>query len=146
MKPVQKILMSVLWVMTVLIMVSVIGASLWRRRPASEVPVLSDAPAFSLVDQDSKPLTLASMAGKPFVADFIFTHCAGPCPIMTAKMAALTKDLPGDIHFVSFSVDPERDTPTRLKEYAKQINADESRWHFLTGRQDAISAVAAGMM
>src|SRR5438093_10611157 len=110
MRPVQKLLMSALWVLMVLIMVSVIGAGLWRGRggggdgEVKKLPVLSDVPAFALVDQDNQPLTLATLAGKPWVADFIFTHCAGPCPIMTAKMSELRKDLPGEVRLVSFSV------------------------------------------
>jgi protein SCO1 len=133
-----------------LAMVSVIGAELWRRggvRPADEdLPVLGNVPAFQFHDQDDKPVTLASLRGSPWVADFIFTSCPGACPMMTGKMAALQKSLPPQVKFVSFSVDPEHDTPAVLKEYAQRFSADESRWMFLTGDQDAIMAQARGML
>ena len=149
MRPVQKVLTTILWGLMVLAMVSVIGARLWQRGPdqREELPVLADAPAFSLTDQDAKPITLQSLKGKPWIGDFVFTHCAGPCPLMTAKMARLQKDLPSpNLHFVSFSVDPERDTPAVLKEYAQKFQADESRWRFLTGTSDAAFAAAKGML
>jgi cytochrome oxidase Cu insertion factor (SCO1/SenC/PrrC family) len=164
MKPIQKVLMTILWGLTVLIMVSVIGAGLWRKRQngpltQAEQQVLAEnvsqpapvqlnvpAPQFDLIDQDSKPVTKESLAGKPWIAEFVFTHCAGPCPRMTGQLAALQKELPANVQFVSFSVDPERDTPAVLKEYAKKFEADESRWRFLTGAKDAIFAVAKGMM
>jgi protein SCO1 len=163
MKPIQKLLMTILWGLTVLIMVGVIGAGLWRKRqnepltqagqqaltenasPAAarlNVP----APTFELVDQDSTPVTTQSLVGKPWIAEFVFTHCAGPCPRMTGQLAALQKELPANVQFVSFSVDPERDTPAVLKEYARKFEADETRWRFLTGSKDAIFAVAKGMM
>ena len=149
MRPIQKVLTTILWGLMVLAMVSVIGARLWQRGPdqREELPVLADAPAFSLTDQDAKPITLASLKGKPWIADFVFTHCAGPCPLMTAKMARLQRELPSpNLHFVSFSVDPERDTPPVLKEYAAKFQAEESRWRFLTGPADAIFATAKGML
>jgi protein SCO1/2 len=138
--------MSILWVLTVLIMVSLIGASMWRKRQTAELPVLADVPAFNLVDQDDHPLTPAALAGKPWIADFVFTHCAGPCPMMTAKLAALQGELPSDVQLVSFSVDPDRDTPPVLKEYAQRFKADERRWHFLTGEKKAIYSTAAAML
>jgi cytochrome oxidase Cu insertion factor (SCO1/SenC/PrrC family) len=160
MRPIQKILMSALWVLMVLIMVSVIGAGLWRRGSAGGIlaaaaggndddndSVIASVPDFSLVDQDNRPVTLASLAGKPWIADLIFTHCAGPCPIMTAQMASLQKPLAGsDLRFVSISVDPKQDTPAVLKQYAKKFAADESRWLFLTGDEQAIYTTARGLL
>jgi len=144
MKPVQKVLMSVLWALMVLIMVGVIGAGLWRKGQR-DLPVLADVPAFELTDQNSQAVTPKLLAGKPWVADFVFTHCGGPCPMMTTKMADLQKKMTG-VQFVSFSVDPERDTPDVLKAYAATFGADESRWKFLTGSKDAIFATARGML
>jgi cytochrome oxidase Cu insertion factor (SCO1/SenC/PrrC family) len=144
MKPVQKVLMSLLWALMVLIMVGVIGAGLWRKGQR-DLPVLAEVPAFELTDQNSQPVTPKLLAGKPWVADFVFTHCAGPCPVMTRKMAELQKKMMS-VQFVSFSVDPERDTPDVLKAYAATFGADESRWRFLTGSKDAIFATARGML
>ena len=134
----------------VLALVSVFGASLWRRggvcAAVEELPVLGNVPAFQFHDQDDKPVTLQSLRGSPWVADFVFTRCPGTCPMMTGKMAALQKSLPPQVKFVSFSVDPEHDTSVVLKEYAQRFSADESRWRFLTGDQDAIMAQARGML
>jgi protein SCO1/2 len=130
---------------------TVIGtAGLWRRggvRTDDEnLPILGNVPAFQFRDQDDQPVTLASLRGSPWVADLIFTRCPGVCPMMTAKMAAMQRSLPPQVKFVSFSVDPEHDTPAELKDYAQRFSADESRWKFLTGDQDAIMAQARGML
>jgi protein SCO1/2 len=158
MKPIQKVLMTILWGLTVLIMVSVIGAGLWKKRadefnhplePAaatSQPTIIGPAPAFELVDQDNKPVSKESLAGKVWIADFVFTHCAGPCPRMTSQMAGLSKEIPASVQLITFSVDPDRDTPAVLKEYAKRFEADESRWRFLTGPEKTIFAAAHGMM
>jgi protein SCO1/2 len=151
MRPVQKVLTTILWGLTMLAMVSVIGAGLWRGREAAEpeqqeLGVLAEVPAFELVNQNDLKITLDNLRGSPWVADFVFTRCGGPCPLMTGKMAGLQKSLPKEVQFVSFSVDPAHDTPAVLKEYAKIFHADESRWHFLTGDKDAIFAQARGML
>ena len=147
MKPFQKVLTTSLWVLMVLIMVSVIGAQWFRGQSRRELPVLASAPVFELVDQDNRTVTLESLRGKPWVADFIFTHCAGPCPTMTLQMAELRKTLGhADVGLVSFSVDPQRDTPQVLKEYATRFGADESSWRFLTGAKGEVFDVARGML
>jgi cytochrome oxidase Cu insertion factor (SCO1/SenC/PrrC family) len=95
---------------------------------------------FALTDQAGRPVTRADLLGKVWVASFVFTRCATLCPQVSATMARLQHDLadePGLV-LVSFSVDPEHDTPAVLKEYAARYGADPGRWHFLTGRQDAV--------
>ena len=144
-----------LWACAAVALFSVIGANLLRDRAgAGHVPsgmattatatadtqadddqplrLAHEVPAFSLIDQNSQPVTLESLKGKPFVANFVFTNCAGPCPAMTAKMAKLQDVLPAEVKLVSFSVDPARDRPDVLKKYAGNFNADDARWHFLT--------------
>jgi cytochrome oxidase Cu insertion factor (SCO1/SenC/PrrC family) len=113
------------------------------------LPVLFPAPSFSLVDQSGKVVGDETLKSKPWIANFIFTHCAGPCPLMTAKMAQLQEKLAGDeVKLVSFSVDPERDRPEVLKSYADGFEADPTRWFFLTtadGSAQPIYAVAAAL-
>ena len=134
-----------LWLCAVLAMVSVIGANMWRGRanvnagpgelpqePEEHLPVMAETPAFALVDQNGQSVTLESLRGRPWVADFIFTRCAGPCPMMTSKMSQMQKTLPTAVQLVSFSVDPRNDTPEVLKAYAASRNADAARWRFLT--------------
>jgi protein SCO1/2 len=83
------------------------------------------------VDQDNKPTGDEQLRGRVWIGDFIFTHCAGACPLVTAKFVELQKSLEDpDIRFVSFSVDPERDDPKTLKDYGKKNNPDD-RWMLL---------------
>jgi len=155
----QRILASALWAFLVLGMMGVIGASLWTGKVTAEnlleqdagvipgeLPVLFPAPGFSLINQDHEPVTEQSFRGQPWVAAFIFTQCAGPCPMMSAKMATLQERIPdASIKLVSISVDPERDTPDVLKQYASKLKADTTRWFFLTGDRPAILQLSAGL-
>ena len=148
MNAIQKVLTAILLGGAVFTMMSVFGAELWRRGRAADegLPVLGNVPAFEFRDQDDNPVTLESLRGSPWVADFIFTRCPGSCPVMAGKMAAMQKSLPPQVKLVSFSVDPEHDTPAVLKEYARSFSADESRWTFLTGDKGAVMAQARGML
>jgi protein SCO1/2 len=96
------------------------------------------APEFSLTDQNGKTVTRADLAGKVWIADFIFTNCAGTCPMLTDTMIRLQGALPKEVHLVSFSVDPGRDTPDVLAAYAAKVEADKDRWHFLTGEKEKL--------
>jgi protein SCO1 len=110
-----------------------------------ELPKLWRAPSFSLVDQHHRPVTLASLRGEPFVADFIFTQCTSACPILTSRMVMLQRSLAGrPVRFVSFSVDPAHDTPEVLAAYAARWNAAETRWSLLASSDASLSDVSAG--
>lgn len=111
----------------------------------AEHPPLYRAPEFEMTDAREKKMTRADLLGKIWIADFFFTSCGGPCPAMTAAMAGLARhyaDAP-ELRFVSFTVDPDTDTPERLAEYAKKFNADLDRWHFLTGGLEQVQRIAA---
>jgi protein SCO1/2 len=117
--------------------------------------VLASIDGFSLVDQRGKSVHLGDLAGKVWVADFIFTGCQAACPMLTSRMRSLQRhiddrektlgrELP--VRLVSFSVDPEVDTPDKLNAYAAKWGADERRWLFLTGSLDEMNrAVTHGM-
>jgi protein SCO1 len=156
----QKILTTVLWCAAVLSMLLFLALSSAKRQAQPMLAAsgisnaqsdglpdpLFDLPAFKLLDQDGKEFTDAQLRGKPFVASFVFTHCAGPCPMMFSRMAAMQKSVPNpNVQLVTFTVDPTRDTPEVLKKKAKDLGADESRWHFLTGDKDAIHKVLTDM-
>ena len=142
----QKIITTVLWSVLVIAMLGVVGTGLWAKFRPDPLPVLYAAPSFSLTDQDARPFGSEDLRGKTWVAAFIFTHCPGVCPQMTMNMSALQQAVPDrDVHLVSFSVDPERDTPAVLKEYARSFDADPARWHFLTGDGAKVFDVAAGL-
>lgn len=93
--------------------------------------------SFTFTDHEGKPFSKSELKGKVWVADFIFTNCETVCLPMTSNMAKLQKIVKDeglkDVEFVSFSVDPEVDTPAVMKEYATKFNVDFSNWHFLTG-------------
>ena len=105
-----------------------------RSRTAAEPPRMGALPAFALVERSGRPLSLADLRGHPWIADFIFTQCGGACPAMTARMARLRREIPEDVRFVSFTVDPAHDTPEVLSRYADAFHAGPS-WLFATGPQ-----------
>jgi protein SCO1/2 len=98
-------------------------------------------PDFSLTERNGKTVTLAELRGKVWIADFIYTSCTDTCPLQTAEMAKLQEQWgkQRDFKLVSFSVDPERDTPRALGHYAERFKADADRWLFLTGDKEQIS-------
>jgi protein SCO1/2 len=109
------------------------AAACSRPHPAADLPRLFTLPAFTLVERSGQPATLAGLRGRPWIADFIFTRCAGVCPAMTARMAALRSRVAGTpVRFVTFTVDPGTDTPEVLARYAAAAGADRD-WWFVTG-------------
>ena len=139
---------TLIWVVLGVIIVGIAGINLWSVFDTkSEVSVSKaeavSVPDFSLTDQRGEPLVLSDMKGKIWVADFIFTNCPTICPAMTQEMARLQSEFVADpVYFVSFSVDPERDTSAVLSRYATAYGADERRWHFLTGDKADIYQLA----
>jgi protoheme IX farnesyltransferase len=106
----------------------------------SDLPKLFHVPNATLVSEANKPMQLDAMKGNVTVYDFIFTNCAGTCPVMTATMRRITTkiDKNAPVRFVSISVDPQRDTPEKLRSYASKVRNDP-RWVFLTGDQKTIT-------
>ena len=100
-------------------------------------------PPFQLVNQNGQAFGSNQLAGKIWIADFIFTACPGPCPMISSRMSELQKPLEKtDVHLVSFSVDPEKDTPEVLRGYAEKLHAQPQRWDFLTGPKATIYDVS----
>lgn len=100
------------------------------------LPVMGRIPDFQLTAQDGQPFDSKVLAGHIWVADFIYTTCQGPCPMMSSTMhqiqAQTSSEMP-DVRFVSFTVDPAHDTPPVLAEYATHFKPEPGRWFFLTG-------------
>jgi protein SCO1/2 len=97
------------------------------------LPKLWRAPDFTYEDQAGKSTTRETFHGHPWIVDFIFTQCSSACPMMTSRMVLLQRGLAGaHLSFVSFSVDPEHDTPAVLADYARQWNPQETRWTLLS--------------
>jgi protein SCO1/2 len=108
-------------------------------RQRSDLPKLFPVPNVSLVNENGQRVSLDANKGYVTVYDFIYTNCSGTCPMMTASMRRLTPRVSKDanVRFVSISVDPERDTPPVLRDYAKRVRNDD-RWTFLTGDRKTI--------
>jgi protein SCO1/2 len=105
--------------------------------------VLGQVPDFDLTSQAGQRVTLGALRGHVWVADFMFTTCPGPCPRMSSQMHQVqtaTANTP-DVKLVSFTVDPEHDTPTVLAAYSKHFLAEPDRWYFLTGAQASLNAL-----
>lgn len=107
---------------------------------SNPLPVLGTLPDFALMDQDSQNRTLASLRGDVWIADAIFTRCAGQCPIMSAHMQGIQDSLPAGlpIKLVSFTTDAAYDTSAILKKYAARYGARDGQWMFLTGTKAAL--------
>jgi protein SCO1/2 len=110
-----------------------------------KLAVLWPAPAFSALDQSGQVVTEKTLANHVWIADFIFTRCTTACPLISAKMLLLRQAIERpDIRFVSFSVDPEFDTPAVLAGYAIRWHGDP-RWLLLSGPLSQVARVAAAM-
>lgn len=116
--------------------------------PEMRLPVIGEAPDFDLISQDGKRVTLADFRGKVLAVTFIFTNCPDICPTLTLNMAQVQEMLGADfgktIAFVSITIDPERDTPKVLSEYAEAFGANLNGWAFLTGEPVALKNVSQG--
>jgi protein SCO1/2 len=103
------------------------------------LPVYGQVAPFLLTAHTGREFSSAeALKGRIWIADFIFTTCMGPCPRMTQQMRWVQKQVPG-VHLVSFTVDPETDTPPVLADYAKKFGADTATWTFLTGPRDRLN-------
>ncbi|MBI5516164.1 MAG: SCO family protein [Deltaproteobacteria bacterium] len=123
----------VAWVLVLLALPVAWWLRVHARPPA---PVLGALPELQLTDDRGRPFTLASLRGRVWVADFIFTSCPSSCPRLTAYLRRVqdrTRRHGDAVGLVSFSVDPEVDTPERLRGYAARHGADPARWRFVTG-------------
>lgn len=118
------------------------AALLWLARgDFSALPVYSAVPDFSLTDARGRTVGRKDLAGKVWVADFIYTRCTDTCPFQTAEMARMQAEFAGekDLRFVSVTTDPAYDTPAVLAQYAARYKADLGTWFFLTGEEQAIA-------
>jgi len=105
------------------------------------LPVLGTVPPFELTAQDGGAFGSKDLAGRVWVASFIFTRCELACPAITRQMARIqgrTRNLEPAFHLVSISVDPEFDDPARLAAYARAYRASPRMWTFLTGSVETV--------
>jgi protein SCO1 len=112
--------------------------------PDQALPVIGQIADFTLTNQNGGAVSLADLRGRVWVADIIFTRCAGPCPRMTKQMKELQDALPpgSKAGLVTLTTDADFDTPPVLKAYAGRFQADTNRWTFLTGDKREIAKLA----
>lgn len=113
----------------------------YRQENGKEVAdtIYPKVPSFRYLNQDSTWITKDTYKGKVLIVDFMFTHCPSICPSMTSNMKSLaeaTQDLKDKVQFISFTIDPSRDTPSRFKEYIKERGIGNANWDFLTGQSE----------
>ena len=107
--------------------------------PRQTLPELYTVPDVNLETHEGDAISLGSFVGKVVIYDFIFTRCAGTCPLMSRRMRGIAEHLSSDpdLRFVSISVDPTHDTPEVLRRY-KQRYSEDPRWFLLTGDRNVI--------
>ena len=112
------------------------------------LPVIGPVADFTLTNQAGQVTTLADFTNHVWVADIIFTRCAGPCPRLTRQMKILQDKLPADnlAKLVTLTTDPDFDSPAVLKKYGERAGADFARWTFLTGTPREIAQLASGSL
>ena len=111
-------------------------------RPEPPLPVLGQVPAFHLTAQTGQPFDRNALDGKIWVADFVFTNCGSTCPMMSTKMRQIQSKVAPEVKLVSFTVDPENDTPAVLADYARRFGAQPGRWYFLTGTRASLNTLS----
>ena len=112
------------------------------------LPVLGPVAGFTLTNQDGQVTTLADLSNRVWIADIIFTRCAGSCPIMSKQMESLQDALPpaSRTKLVTLTTDPDFDTPPVMKKYGERYGANFNRWTFLTGSKLEIGRLAANSL
>lgn len=145
------------WAMLVILALMAVGLFAWTASHGNvkfglashkPLPVLGTVPDFSLTERDGTIVTDDMLRGRVWVADFIFTSCAGTCPTMSENMSSLARalervpELIPPAALVSFTVDPKNDTPEVLQEYAKLYDAKDQQWLFLTGEYKELQDIA----
>jgi protein SCO1/2 len=161
MGPTQKRITFALWGLILVAVVGIVVAKVLLPRhdsqvqPGGEIASMTPkdqgheelfaVPEIKLTDQEGLPFSTAQLRGRPWIADFIFTSCGNICPIMSAKMEEIQNHTPIPVNLVSFTVDPEHDTPGVLRSYGQHLQADFLRWHFLTGSRAEMADAAYQM-
>ena len=142
----QKIVLFTLALVILLIFFAYLERDLFRQMQAPSRPleVYQSVPHFNLTDQHGNAVALTDLKGHVWVADFIFTTCPAACNTMTTRMSELQTTLrkTPEVKLVSFTVDPEYDTPEILRAFSARFLADPKRWYFLTGPSEEIQKIA----
>ena len=131
---------------TLLIVATLIFCLLAGCAKVKPLPIMGQVPQFQLTLQTDQPFDSHTLDGHIWVANFIYTTCDGPCPMMSHQMRGIQNSTSGTpaLKLVSFTVDPAHDTPPVLAKYAAHFKADPDRWYFLTGAMDRLNELGVG--
>jgi protein SCO1 len=125
------------WTVPVIALLAIAAAVIinWAETSRAQLPVLGEVPRFTLTESSGKPVTKDNLKGHLTVVDFIFTTCRGICPVMTGNMSELYQLYRSSdkVHFLSISVDPDRDSLAVLRRYANDFGVTDDRWLFARG-------------
>jgi protein SCO1 len=146
----NALLHRILWTILALIILGMVGYFIresWQKVIAASrvtLPSFEAVTPFSLTERSGRTVTDQDLRGLVWVANFIFTTCPGPCPMMSQRMQGLQHALlkTEKVKLVSFSVDPETDTPAVLQTYSENFYAKPDRWWFLTGGHEVVQRLA----
>ena len=127
--------------LTILIIAAAFVHKRLGREPVA-LHVIGAVGEFSLTNQHGKAVSAADFRGHVWIANIIFTRCAGPCPAMTKAMKQIQDATDKRVRLVTLTTDPDNDTPEILKRYGEKFGADFSRWSFLTGSKEQIARLA----
>jgi protein SCO1/2 len=114
----------------------------------SRLAVIQKAPHWLLINQNGREIDSSNLRGRVLLVSFIFTTCNGSCPATTHRMEKVQTALrgagllkKGQVHLLSITLDPARDTPSVLKQYQQLYDADPASWDFLTGPSKQVAKV-----
>jgi protein SCO1/2 len=140
----SRTIQRVVWGFLAAIILSIFATYFARRVEAPNLPVYSQISGFNLTNQSGQTVTLAALRGKVWIANVIFTRCAGPCARLTREMQQVQAAFPetAQLCFVSLTADPAFDTPEVLRQYGNRFQADPGRWFFVTGNKSDVCSLA----
>lgn len=131
--------------LTLSIVALLVATGAWLGPPQWTTPapaVLAEVPVFRLVSDRGEAFGTAQLAGRPWLASFVFTSCPGPCPRLVDKLKTWRRTIPAEhLAMVSISVDPETDTPDVLAAYKRHRGLGDLEWTFLTGPPETVLAL-----
>jgi len=132
------------WGFLAVVIVSILIAYLGQRASTSKLPVFHQIQSFALTNQNGRTVTLDSLRGNVWIADVIFTRCAGTCLVLTREMREVQAAFPATarLRFISLTADPEFDSSEVLRKYGNHFQADPQRWFFLTGEKSDVYGLA----
>jgi protein SCO1/2 len=144
----MTILVGVVLLLCLLGLAYLLSVAQYDKARQNTLPVMGRIADFILTNQDGQVVTLADLSNHVWVADIIFTRCAGSCPIMSTQMKSLQDALPANSQakLVTLTTDPDYDSPAILKKYGERYGADFQCWMFLTGTKKELAGLAAGSL